>query len=189
MITLNDLDRYNLSNDYFQIVNRDLKELKLFYPYVKIIYIPTKVPSLIVLEVIAVSKDIIDKTHATEDDLRLQYSKKITVIIPKDYPNSNCYIYGAGWLDLEKIPYEDRHCYREVGNELQLCVGVPQSAVNLKNVLLENIRTAENWLIAYEKLQKGDCYKLELKAYSHGYDGEQEYRRDKTKYITRKNRK
>lgn len=189
MITLNDLDRYNLSNDYFQIVNRDLKELKLFYPYVKIIYIPTKVPSLIVLEVIAVSKDIIDKTHATEDDLRLQYSKKITVIIPKDYPNSNCYIYGAGWLDLEKIPYEDRHCYREVGNELQLCVGVPQSAVNLKNVLLENIRTAENWLIAYEKLQKGDCNKLELKAYSHGYDGEQEYRRDKTKYITRKNRK
>lgn len=142
MITLNDLDRFNLSNDYFQIVNADLKELKFFYPYAKIIYIPTYLPSLIVLDVIAVSKEIIDKTHATEEDLCGQYSKKIIVIIPKDYPKSNCLIYGASWLELEKIPYEDRHFYKEVGNELQLCVGVPKSAYNLKNVLLENIRTA-----------------------------------------------
>ena len=172
-----------LPKKYFSIVEQHITELKSNYPFVKSIELKNQ--SLISLEVIAVNKKIIDITNANENDLCGEYSKKVIVIIPLDYPNCHCKIYGAKWLDTSKISNNDKHFYPGCDLGLDFCVGVPNSVKNLSNVLLENIRTIEVMLIAYEKLQKGESKKLELKSYSHGKDGENEYEKDKEKYISK----
>lgn len=64
------------------------------------------------------------------------------------------------------------------------CVGVPQSFIHLKNVLLENVRTAESMMIAYESYQRGITKKVNLIAYSHGEKGKNEYNRNRKQYRT-----
>jgi len=52
----------------------------------------------------------------------------------------------------------------------------------MENVILENIRTAEKMLMAYELYQTGETKSLELNAYSHGTKGINEYAKDKKRY-------
>ncbi len=64
-----------------------------------------------------------------------------------------------------------------------MCVGVPASFPRMKNVLLENVRTADNMLVAYKNAMINDSDTIELKAYSHGDKGEEEFITDKRRFI------
>ena len=104
--------------------------------------------------------------------------------MPYDYTRNGCNIYGASWIDLEKIPPKDHHFNGKENGKYLFCVGVPQSFIHLKNVLLENVRTAENMMIAYESYQREITKKVNLIAYSHGEKGENEYNRNRKQYRT-----
>ena len=60
-----------------------------------------------------------------------------------------------------------------------------ESFIYMQNVIIENVRTAENMLIAYEQFQKGFAEIVKLKAYSHGEKGKDEYRRDRKRFRTK----
>lgn len=164
---------------YKENVDRDLKELIDYYPFTKKIIIPTALPGIIKLEIIAVNKNIIDDLLATEEDFLGEYSKRIIVEIPKDYPNSHCIITGGKWIDYQKFDSKDKHFYDRGNDGVEFCVGVPTSVKYLRNVLLENVMTVENLLVGYEMLQKKYTSKLEVRAYSHGNEGIKEYNNER----------
>ena len=64
----------------------------------------------------------------------------------------------------------------------EFCVGVNKSFQTLNNVILENVKTAEHMLIAYEQVQKGITPRAKLIGYAHGDEGEREYERDRKRY-------
>ena len=82
--------------------------------------------------------------------------------------------------------YNDQHFYDiNSHGKYQFCVGVPESFIYMKNVILENVRTADKMLVAYELFQTGQTNKLELLAYSHGDKGQKEYKNERKKYKTK----
>ena len=85
------------------------------------------------------------------------------------------------FCDTEKKPHEQ---YEDIKRKYLFCVGVPQSFIYLKNVILENVRTAESMMIAYESYQRGITNKVDLIAYSHGEEGKNEYSRNRKRYRT-----
>ncbi|MBQ9166786.1 MAG: hypothetical protein IJX67_00015 [Oscillospiraceae bacterium] len=167
---------------YAAQVSCDVEQLKRVYPWTRIIYSPSSVPTPIQLSVTAVSKDVMETLQAREEDFLAEYSKSLQVTIPFDYERKGCEIYGAGWLNIEAVPQEDRHFFGSKNGLHKFCLGVPASFAQMKNVILENIKTADNMLVAYELFQKGINQGVNLIAYSHGKVGEDEYAKDKKKY-------
>lgn len=174
-------------NKYYKKAQEDITELKQEYPFTRVVIIPSIKPEPIVLSVVAANIRLINECNAKEIDFKGEFSRELKIVMPYDYMRNGCKIYGASWLDLKKIPKKDHHFNGKEQDKYLFCVGVPQSFVHLKNVLLENIRTAENMLIAYENFQRGRTKKVELIAYSHGEEGKNEYNRNRKRYGTKNN--
>lgn len=175
------LDKNNYE-EYYKQAKKDIVELKEQYPFTKIFLPPTMKLQPFQLDIIAANKDLINISHTSEENYKGKYSRRLKVIVPFDYQKNGCKVYGASWVDLNKIPQKDLHFNDMSDDEYLLCLGVPQSFTCMQNVILENIRTAENMLIAYELFMRGETKKIELIAYSHGKEGEYEYKKRKRKY-------
>lgn len=173
-------------SEYYADVRQDIEGLKTVYPFVQVFLPPTTQPQLVQLTVVAVDNDVVHETFATKDDFLGEYSKRVFVTIPRDYKLKGCNIYGGKWINTKVIPSRFHHFngQRQDGERL-LCVGVPDSFKEMRNVLLENIKTADRMLTAYELFQTGKTNRLELIAYSHGEKGINEYRKQKKKYQTK----
>lgn len=111
--------------------------------------------------------------------------------ITLDYRSSGCLVYGGKWIDERKIPAKDMHLFHS-NNQLvenrfgyKMCVGTPESFSSMKNVLLEAVKTADNMLVAYERVQSGTSDRVILNAYSHGDIGRKEYQNDRKRYVPR----
>lgn len=165
---------------YYKKVLEDIQELITHYPYTSYTLFPTSQPTPVRIRTVAADNRIIQLTCATEQDFLGAFSKELEIIVPFDYSTSGCRVYGGKWIDEEKIPDSERHFYERNSKGLFLfCVGVPESFPRMKNVILENVRTASSMLIAYELFQTGQTEKLELLAYSHGNKGRREYKNEK----------
>ncbi len=165
--------------EYYKAVFKDYKELKAEYPFSYLCIPPTSAPSLAQMIVIAVNISTIARTGGRIDDFTGLYSRKLRVEIPIDYRQVGCKIYGGKWIEKNVIKKEYWHFNGtddKYGNH-NFCVGVPKSFCGMDNVLLENIRTADNMLTAYRRYITGKSDTLELIAYSHGKRGEIEYER------------
>ena len=179
-------------NEYYKNVLADYRGMKKQYPFSYLTILPTVKPSLATMKVIAANKDLIELGNSREADFLGQYSRELFLIVPANYKQAGCSVYGAKWLDFEKFRQEDLHFYPDDNAQLKrlygnkLCVGTPDSFPLMKNVILENVRTAENMLIAYEKIITGASDALELIAYAHGEDGRQQFRKNRTKYIPKR---
>lgn len=168
---------------YYSDVRKDFDELKRQYPYSEMYMPPTVKPQKIKLRVVAAHIDIIRASMAEEEDFLKEYSKELQIVIPWDYKKSGCKVYGGAWLQEELIHKADRHFYEKRKNGMrEFCVGVNESFQTLNNVILENVKTAEHMLIAYEQVQKGITSWANLIGYAHGSKGEKEYERDRKKY-------
>ena len=173
--------------NYYREVFEDIDEVKKQYPFTNVVLLPTVNPKEIELHVVAVNVEIINTTKAEVNDFLGEYSKEIRVVVPFDYKRSGCKVYGGQWIDLSKLRKKDLHFHdvNEKG-ELLFCVGTPASFLLMDNVILENIRTAEKMLVAYERYMCSRTAKLELIAYSHGKEGIEEYEKDKKRYSSQK---
>lgn len=171
--------------DYDRSVAEDISELKTIYPFTTYSCYPTTTKKPITIKVIAADINLIQKTCATKEDFLHEYRKDLEIIVPFSYKETGCIVYGGQWLDLNKIPSECRHFFQKCEDgRFSLCVGVPDSFKLMKNVILENVRTAANMLNAYEFYLTGKTKKLELIAYAHGQKGIYEYYEKKEKYHT-----
>ena len=166
---------------YYSKVIRDYRELKAEYPYSQLTIPPTLAPSLASLRVVAANIELIQRVNANEKDFTRNYSRELYVIIPMDYVEKGCKVYWA----IKKIRNRDKHFYKNEKYDLfgyELCVGTPDSFPLMPNVILENIRTAERMLIAYELVMTGVTNHLKLIAYSHGDSGRRQFINDLTRY-------
>lgn len=168
---------------YYRDVRKDFKELKSEYPYSQMYMLPTVEPQQIELRVVAVHIDVIRAARSEEEDFLKEYSKELQIVIPWDYKKNGCKVYGGSWLQEDLICIEDRHFYKQDKRGMrEFCVGVKDSFQTLNNVILENVKTAENMLIAYEQVQKGIARRAKLIGYAHGKKGEREYESNRQKY-------
>ena len=161
------------------------------YPFCYLTIPPTIKPSEAEIRVVAVNKSLIDVVGGVECDFLGDFSKELHLRVPVDYRNRGCIVYGAGWIKTEKLANEDVHFFHDNGklirtrHGLQICVGTPESFPLMRNVILENVRTAENMLIAYERVMTGSSDKLEMIAYAHGEQGRIQFQQNKKRYIPR----
>ena len=168
---------------YYHNLLSDYSELKQLYPFTKLLVPPTVQPREAKIVAIAVSGDLIKELQAKPEDFTEQYTKLIEVAIPYNYRTQGCNVYGGEWIDIKKFRVEDIHFMGRLDDgRFELCVGVPSSFTEMKNVILECVRTADNFLVAYEKYQRGLSKTLELITYSHGEAGVREYGKDKRRY-------
>lgn len=126
---------------------------------------------------------------AVETDFTDEYSRELHIEIPVNYRENGCKVYGAGWIDPKKFENKDIHFYsraRLQPDGFELCVGTPESFPMMKNVILENVKTAENMLIAYERVMTGASDHLDLIAYAHGENGRKQFQQNKTRYLPRR---
>lgn len=177
--------------NYCSMVLEDFSGLKQEYPFSHLLIPPTVEPTLASATVIAVNRVIVDAVDGKPEDFQDEFSKLIYIEIPLDYRKRGCQVYGGKWIDDSKIPAKDLHLFhsnnRLVENRYgyQMCVGTPESFSSMKNVLLEAVKTADNMLVAYERVQSGVSDRVILNAYSHGDTGRKEYQNDRKRYVPR----
>lgn len=175
---------------YYEDVSNDLIAVRNYYPFTQTIAYPFSNPGEIELKVIAVNKNILQHLNGKQEDFSNNYSKELMVIIPYNYKTTGCKVFGGKWFDETIIPSKERHFYSKLpdGN-YELCIGVPQSFKNMKNPILEAVKTAEKIMLAYEFFQKGISTKIDLYSFSHGGKGIDEFKKernkDKRKYRTK----
>jgi len=166
--------------------------MKTQYPFCYLTIPPTVEPSQAEIRVVAVNKRLIEAVGGVESDFLGDYSKELHLIVPVDYKERGCIVYGAEWVKTEKLINEDIHFFHENGKlirtryGLQICVGTPESFALMNNVILENVRTADNMLVAYERVMTGQTDKLEMIAYAHGDEGRRQFRHNRRRYITKR---
>ncbi len=173
---------------YYANVLADFRELKEHYPFSYLTIPPTVQPELAMIRVVAANKELIEMAGAVETDFTDEYSRKLWIIVPTNYRKNGCKVYGAKWVDLKKFENKDIHFYNQAklhAEGYELCVGTPESFPLMRNVILENVRTAENMLIAYERVMTGSSDHLELIAYAHGENGRKQFQRNRARYIPR----
>lgn len=171
---------------YYRDVKQDFEILRQEYPYSTMYMPPTVDPQIIIIRVIAVHSNIISISKAQEEDFLGEYSRELQLVIPFDYKEIGCRVYGGAWIQERQINKADRHFYKKEANGMrEFCVGVRASFKTLDNVILENVKTVENMLIAYELVQKGVTPRAKLIGYAHGEKGERDYENDKRKYKSR----
>ena len=173
---------------YFDDVLADFREMKDQYPFSYLTVLPTTKPQLAKIRVVAANKDLIEAIGGVEADFLGKYSKELYIIVPIYHRLIGCTVYGGKWLKTKRLKKEDIHFYPDRKNRygFQLCVGTPDSFWFLKNVILENVRTAENMLVAYERIMTGSSDKLELIAYSHGDKGREEFYKNRARYMSKR---
>ena len=169
--------------EYYKTVFQDIHEARKIYPYIKVTVPPTAEAAPILLKAVAVNISLLETTHAEYKDFIGAFSRELEIIIPFDYRKSGCKVYGGKWIDTNLVSEDYRHFNGKRKDGWYLfCVGVPGSFREMNNVILENIRTAEEMLIAYQLYQTGETKTLMLNAYSHGMRGIDEYIKDKKRY-------
>lgn len=171
---------------YYKNVFTDYLELKRRYPFSQLFILPTIIPYEAKITVVAVEKDLIDAVNAVPYDFTEEYSKLIEVVVPYNYRQRGCNVYGGKWIDIKNLKIEEQHYFERLKDgRLKLCIGVPVSFSEMKNVILECVRTADNYLVAYEKYQKGQSKTLELITYAHGSAGIRQYEKNRKRYRTK----
>ncbi len=139
----------------------------------------------------AANKALVDAVKGVETDFLGDYSKELHLVVQVGYQKRGCYVYGAKWLDLTKLESQYVHLIHDKNDPLtkyygwKLCVGTPESFGMLRNVILENVKTADNMLVAYERIMRGETKKLDLIAYAHGEAGRKEFKKNQNKYISK----
>lgn len=174
-------------SNYYRSVLADYSGLKDEYPFSHLFIPPTSKPGFASISVIAVNNTIIKAVEGGPKDFLGEYSKLIYLEIPLDYQQRGCKVFGCGWVDCRRLRKEDLHFFKSKGNKFgyQMCVGVPESFSSMKNVLLEVVKTADNMLVAYERVQRDPSKRLILNAYAHGDVGREAYQKDKKRYVSR----
>ncbi len=174
---------------YYQHVLRDYREMKKRYPFSYLTILPTVEPSIASVRVIAADIDLISDTCSVENDYLGSFSKELHILIPVKYREIGCIVFGGRWIDIKKLKEEDIHFQRDKGSFIQtkygysLCVGTPESFPLLENVILENVKTADNMLVAYERIMLGKTDRLGLNAFAHGNAGRIQFNKSKSRTI------
>ncbi len=173
---------------YYVDVLTDFRELKENYPFSNLTILPTNEPALATIRVVAANKKLIEMTGAVETDFTDEYSRELRIVIPTDYRENGCKVYGARWVDLKKFEDKDIHFCNHAQLQpdgYELCVGTPESFPLMKNIILESVKTAENMLIAYERVMTGYTDSVELIAYAHGNKGRKQFQQNRARYLPR----
>ena len=178
MIDIAPFQRDHIDQQYYLDVDKDIKEVKTYYKYVDEMFtIGYSKPHFRIFKVLGVSNDILNETHSTKEDYLGAHSPEIYVVVPEDFKQRGCIVYGLKWDDLSLISEKDLHVNpgRDNNGYHELCVGVPESFSRENNPILASIRTAQFMIMSYKLFLTHQTDKVELLSYSHGNKGRLEY--------------
>ena len=102
-------------NIYYSNVVSDFKELKAHYPIAYLTIPPTVKPELAMIRVIAANKSFIELVRGVEEDYLGDYSRELHLIIPIEYREQGCRVYGAKWVKADQLKNEDIHLFYDDG--------------------------------------------------------------------------
>ena len=178
IIDIRPFQRDIIDKQYYREVDKDIKEVRQHFKYVDELFSTgLNKPSFRVFSVLAVSNEILNETNSTKEDYLGNHSQEIYVVVPDNYKEKGCIIYGLKWDDLSLINDKDLHINpgRENNGYHELCVGVPESFSKEKNPILASIMTAQFIIMSYKLFLTHHINKIELISYSHGDKGRLEY--------------
>lgn len=72
-------------NYYRSSVIKDFGELKNYYPFSRLVLLPTYTPKPAIVYVTAVNAKLINKMNAIKEDFQGNYSKNLTIVVPFNY--------------------------------------------------------------------------------------------------------
>lgn len=185
---INNVEDLKSYNSYLSRVENDFFELKKIFPFVSEVIIPTTYSYRTkVYEIYLVNKTLITTLGITKQYCINNFEvRKIIVFVPFDYNKKGCHIVINKEIDITKIPNEHKHFNEYYADGYELCAGVPDSFEELDNVILENCRTAENYIIQIDSFINEEIEDIKLIEYSHGDEGKVEYGREKKKFKTKR---
>lgn len=173
-------------------LKKDFRAMRDEYPFSRMVWVRR---DLIVFETWGYSRAYIEKFNRQFDDVVTEErSKRILLLVDNDYVRKGATPYALeGWSGLDMIDSSDRHFYdtqkpREDCPPLmefwergakEICPCVPMAVLEMENPLLENVRTVDHLLSAYEQFLKGNTSRVVLREYSHNEEGEREYARER----------
>ena len=158
-------------------IQKDFTELRRKYPFTKVIQ---QNKYEIHYEVFAINIELLKKLDIDEDYLRDEtYHKRIYLIVKNDYLTNGPIVYSLeDWPNLDKIPENNMHFYFNKlvnGRGYRTCSCVQIANRHMDNPLLENVKSTEMLLSAYELFLLGINDIVVLRQYSHGDKGVEEF--------------
>lgn len=177
-------------------IKKDFRELKSYYPFSQMVFVSS---NEIHFEIYAINNKEVKLLHLKRTKIENEkYSKRIYVVVSEDYLLVGPHIYSMErWNNLHLIPYECKHFYDYEkyeyiegkivttkpyylqGRGYLTCTSVSKANKTMKNPLLENVKSAEMMLRAYELFIRGINDKIVLRQYSHGDQGIKEYEKER----------
>ena len=97
------------AREYFKNAFEDIHRTKEIYPFIEVISPPTVVPVPIQLKVVAAKAEFFEKIHAEREDFTGPFSRELEIIIPFDYRETGCKVYGGKWIDTKLVKTEYQH--------------------------------------------------------------------------------
>lgn len=189
------MNQFRYRQQVIRRIEDDYKELTCYYPFSSIVFFDNNAKYAACIKTVAASIELINAINGKEEDFTREYSKTIYVFVPWDYYTSGCQVYGCGWIDFSIVLNDDKHFYVDYVTSVcnkrveqtflltpfgyRMCVGTPESFVLLKNVVLENVKTADNMLVGYERMMRGICRRLNVRSYRHGNLGRKEFAQER----------
>lgn len=185
-----------ITESTLSIIKRDYKETIQYYPFSQMVLVT---PEEIHFEVYAINKGEIEKLGLKKSRIaKEEYSKRLFLVVDNNYLKDGPTVYSMEkWKGLERIPEESKHFYdfkhlRFEGNKMvcsmpyfiegrgyQTCTSVAEANRDMKNPLLENIKSAEYLLKSYELFLRRINNEIVLRQYEHGDEGVKEYERER----------
>lgn len=174
---------YSSIDTYCSFTNKHINETLDFFPCLEKRIHSCKLLSdnslwfMYSLEGLLITKDELNQRGLNVNDAKKYFKDffEIYCIIPHDYRLIGCLVYDSNrYINWEKLPQEHRHINRKsdtFGN--LLCTHLYIEAKDMKNPILENLKTAHDLLKAYNHYLITKDWTLN--EYKHGKEGEKEY--------------
>lgn len=167
--------------DYINKLKNDIEDAIACFPLLRMEpFVPLVNPPKRLLKGPLLPKTFLNQHKIPyEDLLKHNYPiMNVCVEIPYDYLSRGCIVYDVNSeINWDKVPYEHRHFNGkgEFGNII--CSHLPQESKDMKNPILENLRTSYRLFLEYCNFLKTGEWCLE--EYAHGNEGVKEYERNR----------
>ena len=113
---------------YIEQVKKDFAQLKEMYPFSTLSIAPTTEITPVTIKVTAANKKLIDAMLAEQSDFQGEYSRDLHLVVPFEYQQIGCEVYGGRWIKTGQVKNSDLHFHgKSEDGSLKFCVGVPES--------------------------------------------------------------
>lgn len=179
----NNIPNYDGKNfdEYYKLVRKDFENVKLKFPLLNIVSLPTRIPKEIYIEGILINKELLQLCKR-EIDIK-KNSMRILGIYPSNFPKNDLVISDIDKkINWNEIPRNHKHEneYKEIK---VLCTHHPNGEINEfkeDEKSIEILMSAWRLFIQYKEYKKNKKWKI--RDLPHGGEADKKLRKEKKFY-------